>query len=176
MLVARPVLVRIAYYHGAGLNVQEIGVEYRSVQKVGLEGRRSSAPRTRRLLGRNLRCSYPPPRSWRRQERIKGSGHTFLFLFSLSFSLVRVIFSLGQAWAGQKGGAGNEPPCADCGRETWVKCTHDLYRSHASMNKQKKKVGLERRDFRKVGLERLDVSSGASQHLEFKNALETTRP
>ena len=45
-----------------------------------------------------------------------------LELFSLVFSLVRST-SFGTGLGGGQRGASNEPPCADCGRETWVKCT-----------------------------------------------------
>jgi len=64
---------------------------------------------------------------------------TLSFVFSFVLSLGRITF-FGRAWAECTRGACNEPLRADCGQKNLVKSVrrHDLSRSHASMNKQKK--------------------------------------
>jgi len=64
----------------------------------------------------------------------------FRVSFSFGLSLVRIYSFLGQAWAGELA-MSRLARTAD-GKPGENVHSHDLYRSHASMNKQKKKPSL----------------------------------
>ena len=84
----------------------------------------------------------------------------FPLSFLLFFPWCGFIF-FGRAWAAGTRGASNEPLHADCGPENRVMCVgrHDLYRSHASMNKQKKKKKKKKHFVSSLFLSLVHISS-----------------
>ena len=92
-----------------------------SDKRNGRRRRRRWAPWTRWGLGRNSRCSCPPPRSWHRQTRSRGRGPLFLFVVSFVTLHGAHSFLRRQGRAEVTRGACNEPPRADCGQENRAK-------------------------------------------------------
>jgi len=110
-----------------------------SGKRSGRRRRRSWVLWGKWVPGRNCRCSYPRPPSWHRLRRSRERVALSLYSFFCSFLY---LLSLGTgAWAECKG---ELPTCrrrADCGQETGQNVRRpDLYRSNASMIKQKKNL------------------------------------
>jgi len=90
------------------------------------------------VLGRS-RCSYPPHPSWHRRGRSRGRAVSPSVFFLCPFPWCAIMF-FGRAGRRAQGELAMSRLARTADGKTGQNvCRHDLYRSHASMNKQKKK-------------------------------------
>jgi len=126
----------------AGSEVSEWELRERR-ERLEARGEEAETPGAVEEEGEELPLFLPTPHSWHLKARSRGRMAFFFVLPFVNF-LGRIYSFLGQAWAEGKGGACNEPSPYGLRTRKLGKNVrrHDLYRSNASMIKQKKNPPL----------------------------------